>query len=78
MDDCWYRRYSCVSCARCKALEFVKPGKPMCDTIYCGDFKSLRFKQNAQKALDKQRSQAHKKVEAQEETERKKSNELQP
>ena len=60
-DDCWYRRYSCVSCAKCKALQFVKPGKPVCDNVYCGEFKPLRFKRKSQNALKKQRLQAQKK-----------------
>ena len=64
MDDCWYRRYSCVSCARCKALEFAKPGKPICDNVYCGELKPLRFKLKSQNALEKQRLEAQKKVQA--------------
>ena len=57
-----YRRYSCVSCAKCKAFAFVKRGKPVCDNVYCGEFKPLRFKPKSQNALEKQRSQAQKKV----------------
>ena len=41
-----------------KPLNFVKPGKPVCDNNYCGEFEPLRFKPKSQNALEKQRLQA--------------------